>query len=87
MATYGGSAAERARPAGRYARRLRRSGHKSVPARTRKARLVEGRNIHIDELYAPAGAQVQALAKDLVTLQPDVIFAQSRPRVRDRGDV
>jgi putative ABC transport system substrate-binding protein len=39
----------------------------------------EGRNIHIDELYAPAGAQVQALAKDLVTLQPDVIFAQSRP--------
>jgi putative tryptophan/tyrosine transport system substrate-binding protein len=39
----------------------------------------EGRNIHIDELYAPAGAQVQALAKDLVTLQPDVIFAQTRP--------
>jgi len=39
----------------------------------------EGRNIHIDFLYAPAGAQVQALANDLVTLQPDVIFAQSRP--------
>jgi putative tryptophan/tyrosine transport system substrate-binding protein len=39
----------------------------------------EGRNIHSDELYAPAGAQVQALAKDLVTLQPDVIFAQTRP--------
>jgi len=39
----------------------------------------EGRNIRIDELYSPAGTQVQALAKDLVTLQPDVIFAQSRP--------
>jgi putative ABC transport system substrate-binding protein len=39
----------------------------------------EGRNVHIDYLYAPAGAQVQALAKDLVTLQPDVIFSQSRP--------
>ena len=39
----------------------------------------EGGNIHIDYLYAPAGTQVQALAKDLVTLQPDVIFSQSRP--------
>jgi len=39
----------------------------------------EGRNVRIDYLYAPAGAQVQALAKDLVTLQPDVIFSQSRP--------
>jgi ABC-type uncharacterized transport system substrate-binding protein len=39
----------------------------------------EGRNIRIDYLYAPAGAQVQALAKDLVSLQPDVIFSQSRP--------
>jgi putative ABC transport system substrate-binding protein len=39
----------------------------------------EGRNVHIDYLYAPAGAQVQVLAKDLVTLQPDVIFSQSRP--------
>jgi putative ABC transport system substrate-binding protein len=39
----------------------------------------DGRNIHIDYLYAPAGAQAQALAKDLVTLQPDVIFAQTRP--------
>jgi putative ABC transport system substrate-binding protein len=39
----------------------------------------EGRNVHIDYLYAPAGAQAQALAKDLVTLQPDVIFSQSRP--------
>jgi len=39
----------------------------------------EGRNFHIDYLYAPAGAQVQVLARDLVTLQPDVIFSQSRP--------
>jgi putative ABC transport system substrate-binding protein len=28
----------------------------------------EGRNIHIDYRYAPAGAQVQALAKELVAL-------------------
>jgi putative tryptophan/tyrosine transport system substrate-binding protein len=40
---------------------------------------LEGRNIHIDYRYAPAGAQVQALARELVTLQPEVIFAQSRP--------
>jgi len=39
----------------------------------------DGRNVHIDYLYAPAGTQVQALAKGLVTLQPDVIFSQSRP--------
>jgi putative ABC transport system substrate-binding protein len=39
----------------------------------------EGRNIHIDYRYAPAGSQVQALAKELVALQPKVIFAQSTP--------
>ena len=39
----------------------------------------EGRNIHIDHRYAPAGSQVQTLAKELVALQPEVIFAQSRP--------
>jgi ABC-type uncharacterized transport system substrate-binding protein len=39
----------------------------------------EGRNLHVDYRYAPAGAQVEALAKELVALQPDVIFAQSRP--------
>ena len=39
----------------------------------------DGRNIRIDYLYAPAGTQVQALAKDLVSLQPEVIFSQSRP--------
>ena len=39
----------------------------------------EDRNIHIDYRYAPAGAQVQALARELVALRPEVIFAQSRP--------
>ena len=39
----------------------------------------DGRNVHISNLNAPAGAQVDALAKDLVALQPDVIFAQTRP--------
>ena len=38
-----------------------------------------GRNIHIDYRYAPAGTEVQALAKELVALGPEVIFAQSRP--------
>jgi putative tryptophan/tyrosine transport system substrate-binding protein len=35
----------------------------------------EGRNVRIDYRYAPAGAQAQALAKELVALRPDVIFA------------
>src|SRR5262245_46700145 len=39
----------------------------------------EGRNIHIDHRYAPAGTQVQALAQELVAGKPEVIFAQSRP--------
>jgi len=39
----------------------------------------EGRNIHIDYRVAPAGAQVQARAKELVATQPEVIFALSRP--------
>jgi putative ABC transport system substrate-binding protein len=38
----------------------------------------EGSNIHIDYRVAP-GAQVQTLAKELVALQPEVIFALSRP--------
>src|SRR5438067_592393 len=40
---------------------------------------LEGRNVHIEYRYAPAGAQVQTLAQELVAGQPDVIFAQSRP--------
>ena len=39
----------------------------------------EGRNIHIDYRVAAAGAHVQTLAKELVAMQPDVIFALSRP--------
>ena len=39
----------------------------------------EGRNVHIDYRYAPAGAQAQVLAKELVALQPDVIFANTTP--------
>jgi putative tryptophan/tyrosine transport system substrate-binding protein len=37
----------------------------------------EGHNVRIDYRFAPAGAQVQVLAKELVALQPDVIFANS----------
>ena len=39
----------------------------------------EGSNIHIDYRVAPANAHVQALAKELVATQPEVIFALSRP--------
>lgn len=39
----------------------------------------ESRNIHIEYRYAPAGAQVQTLAKELVAMHPDVIFSVSRP--------
>jgi putative ABC transport system substrate-binding protein len=39
----------------------------------------EGRNIHIEYRYAPAGAQAQTLAKELIAMQPEVIFAISRP--------
>jgi len=37
----------------------------------------EGRNVHIEYRYAPAGAQAQVLAKELVALQFDVILANS----------
>ena len=39
----------------------------------------EGRNVRIVYRFAPAAAQVQVLAKELVALQPDVIFAHSTP--------
>jgi putative ABC transport system substrate-binding protein len=39
----------------------------------------EGRNVGIDYRYAPVGAHAQVLAKELVALQPDVIFAISTP--------
>jgi putative tryptophan/tyrosine transport system substrate-binding protein len=37
----------------------------------------EGRNVSIDIRFAPAGAQAQALAKELVALRPDVILAHA----------
>jgi putative tryptophan/tyrosine transport system substrate-binding protein len=42
---------------------------------------LEGRNVRIDLRFAPAGAQAQVLAKELVALQPDVILAISTPIV------
>jgi putative ABC transport system substrate-binding protein len=39
----------------------------------------EGRNVRIDYRYAPAGAEAQVLAKELVALQPDVILAHTTP--------
>src|SRR5437660_10000161 len=37
-----------------------------------------GRNVHIDYRFAAASAdQAQLFAKELITLHPDVIFAQS----------
>ena len=35
----------------------------------------EGRNVRIDFRFAPASAQMQVLAKELVALQPDVILS------------
>jgi putative ABC transport system substrate-binding protein len=37
----------------------------------------EGRNIHIDVRFAPAGAQAQVLANELVALRPELILAHS----------
>ena len=39
----------------------------------------EGRNLHIDYRFAPAGAQVQERAQELIALQPDVILAHTTP--------
>src|SRR5712691_10139635 len=39
----------------------------------------EARNIRIDYRFAPAGAQVQERAQELITLQPDVILAHTTP--------
>ena len=39
----------------------------------------EGRNVRIDYRFAPAGAQAQVLAKELVTLEPDVILSNTTP--------
>jgi putative ABC transport system substrate-binding protein len=39
----------------------------------------EGRNVWIDYRFAPAGARAPELAKELLALQPDVVFAFSGP--------
>jgi putative tryptophan/tyrosine transport system substrate-binding protein len=41
----------------------------------------EDRDLHIDYRFALAGTQAQVLAKELVSLQPDVIFAMPTPAV------
>src|SRR5215472_3668733 len=41
----------------------------------------EDRNLHIDYRLALAGTQAQVLAKELVALQPDAIFAMPTPAV------
>jgi putative tryptophan/tyrosine transport system substrate-binding protein len=41
----------------------------------------EGRNVRIDARFALVGTQAQVLAKELVALQPDVIFAHSTPLI------
>jgi putative tryptophan/tyrosine transport system substrate-binding protein len=40
---------------------------------------IEGRNVHFNYRYAPAGSRVQALARELIALQPEVILAQGTP--------
>jgi putative ABC transport system substrate-binding protein len=40
---------------------------------------IEGRNIRFNYRYAPAGSRVQALARELIALQPEVILAQGTP--------
>jgi putative ABC transport system substrate-binding protein len=39
----------------------------------------EGRNVHLDYRFAPAGAHAQEFARELLTLQPNVIVAFSTP--------
>jgi putative ABC transport system substrate-binding protein len=41
----------------------------------------EGRNVRIDYRFALAGAQAQVLAKELVALKPDAIFAHATPLI------
>src|SRR5438105_14404794 len=40
---------------------------------------IEGRNCRFNYRYAPAGSRVQALARELIALQPEVILAQGTP--------
>ena len=55
---------------------------RGVPAGTRSAGMAQGRNVHIDFRSARANVdQMQALAKELIALQPDVILAHTTPVV------
>jgi putative ABC transport system substrate-binding protein len=47
-----------------------------------KLRWVEGHDVRIDYRFAPAGARAEALAKELVALQPDVILSNASPATR-----
>ena len=40
---------------------------------------LEELNVHIDYRFAPAGAQADTFARELIALQPDVIVSQSTP--------
>jgi putative tryptophan/tyrosine transport system substrate-binding protein len=42
---------------------------------------VEGGNVRIDYRFAPGGTQARVLARELVSLRPDVILGQSTPAV------
>ena len=42
----------------------------------------EGRNIRIQYRFAPPGTQIEPLAQELVSLQPDVLLCQASPATR-----
>jgi putative ABC transport system substrate-binding protein len=42
----------------------------------------EGRNIRIQYRFAPPGTQIESLAQELVSLQPDVLLCQASPATR-----
>src|SRR6516164_3032583 len=83
-------AARRARAAARWNEADRRAGEprrgrsgdksppRGIPAGAREAWMVR-RPQCLDFRFAPASAQMQVLAKELVALQPDVILAHSTP--------
>ena len=52
---------------------------KAFQEELRKLGWSEGQNLHIEYRYSPAGRDAEAIAKELVALQPEVILAQSRP--------
>ena len=78
MACGGTGAATGCRAPHRRARRKRCEHDRATGSPTSGRRgWSEGRNIRIDYRYAPAGANAQTLAKELVASQPDVILAHT----------